>query len=113
MPFNWDGVDLRSFFSQYQFGISRVWASLAAYTRILPNVEIAMEHPEHQAEIVWSLPDYFTTEKVVLLAFKAPFLQAFSDGFLIIYRLGLCYDFGETRLLGLASGSFLAHAKTS
>ena len=110
MPFNWDGVDLRSFFSQYQFGISRVWASLAAYTRILLNVKIVMEH---QAEIIWSLPDYFTTEKVVLLAFKAPFLQAFSDGFLILYRLGLCYDLGETRSLGLASGSLLAHAKTS
>jgi len=54
MPFNWDGVDLRSFFSQYQFGISRVWASLAAYTRILLKVEIVIEHPEHQAEIVWS-----------------------------------------------------------
>ena len=77
-------------------------------------MKIVMEHPEHQAEIVWSLPDYFTTKKVVLLAFKAPFLQAFSDGFLIIiYRLGLCYDLGETRLLGLASGSLLANAKTS
>ena len=90
MPFNWDGVDLRSFFSQYQFGISRVWASLAAYTRILLNVEIVMEHPEHQAEIVWSLPDYFTTEKVILLAFKAPFLQV----------LQVLTDFGS--FIGLA-----------
>ena len=79
MPFNWDGVDLRSFFSQYQFGISRVWASLAAYyTRILLNVKIVMEH---QAKIVCSLPNYFTLEKVVLLAFKAPFLQAFLTDF--------------------------------